>query len=442
MFPQKRRTRLMAAAAVGSLLALTAACSSGDGGGEANDDGTPSGTLNVLTWRTDLVEDGTFDTYVEEFKKKYPEVTDVKVEGVKDYEGTVKTRMNTDDYGDVLAIPGSVTPDQFGDFFEPLGDLAEMSKEYNWLNDKSFEGKSYGIPVVGNVQGILYNKRVWEEAGITEFPTTPPEFLDDLQAIKDKGVAKVAPLYTNYKDGWTLSQWDGWRGAVTADPDALNKMAQTDTPWTDDSDYGVIDGTIFDAVAEGLTEADPTTTDWEGSKRQIGVGDIATMVLGSWAIPQMATAAKDAGADPADIAYMPTPVQVDGKFHTVAGGDYNLGINVHSKNKATARAWIDWFNHDSGYSESQVGLSPLVDGPVPDALKGFMDSVELITMNPAPEGKESLFADIDTASGIVTTDPKYRSQIVDDARSGARTKEQIFDDLNAKWAEGRADAGA
>jgi len=441
MFPQKRRTRLMAAAAVGSLLALTAACSSGDGGGEANDDGTPSGTLNVLTWRTDLVEDGTFDKYVEEFKKKYPEVTDVKVEGVKDYEGTVKTRMNTDDYGDVLAIPGSVTPDQFGDFFEPLGDLAEMSKEYNWLNDKSFEGKSYGIPVVGNVQGILYNKRVWEDAGITEFPTTPQEFLDDLKAIKDNGVA-VAPLYTNYKDGWPLSQWDGWRGAVTADPDALNKMAQTDTPWTDDSDYGVIDGTIYDAVKQGLTEADPTTTDWEGSKRQIGVGDIATMALGSWAIPQMAAAGEAAGADPADIAYMPVPVQVDGKFHTVAGGDYNLGINVHSKNKATARAWIDWFNHDSGYSESQVGLSPLVDGPVPDALKGFMDSVELITMNPAPEGKESLFADIDTASGIVTTDPKYRSQIVDDARSGARTKEQIFDDLNAKWAEGRADAGA
>ena len=71
-----------------------------------------------------------------------------------------------------------------------------------------------------------------------------------------------------------------------------------------------------------------------------------------------------------------------------------------------------------------------------------MDSVELITMNPAPEGKESLFADIDTASGIVTTDPKYRLQIIDDARSGDRTKEQIFDDLNSKWAEGRADAGA
>ncbi len=442
MFPHHRRPRLIALAAAGAVLALTAACSSGGDSddGSANDDGTPSGKISVLTWRTDLVEDGTFDKYVAEFKKKYPEVTDVKVEGVKDYEGTVKTRMNTDDYGDVLAIPGSVTPDQLPDFFEPLGDQAEMEKEYRWLNDKSFEGKSYGIPVVGNVQGILYNKRVWEEAGITEFPTTPQEFLDDLQTIKDKGVAKVAPLYTNYKDSWALSQWDGWRGAVTADPDALNKMTQTDTPWTADSDYGVIDGTIYDAVARKLTEADPTTTDWEGSKRQIGVGDIATMVLGSWAIPQMMAAGEAAGADPADIAYMPVPVQVDGKFHTVAGGDYNLGINVHSKNKATARAWIDWFNHDSGYSESQVGLSPLVDGAVPAALESFMSNVELLTMNAAPAGKESLFADIDTASGIVTTDPKYRLQIIDDARSGSRTKEQIFDDLNGKWAEGRADA--
>lgn len=439
MFPQKRRTRLMAFAAAGSLLALTAACSSGSGDGDdqANDDGTPSGEITVLTWRTDLVEDGTFDTYVEEFKAKYPEVTDVKVEGLTDYEGEVKTRMNTENYGDVLAIPGSVTPDQLGDFFEPLGTQEEVGAEYQWINDKSFEGQSYGIPVVGNVQGFVYNKRVWEEAGITEFPDTPEAFLEALQAIKDNGV-EIAPLYTNYKDGWPLSQWDGWLGAVSADPDWKNKIVESDTPWTEDSDYGVVDGLIYDAVAQGLTEADPTTTNWEESKRLLGTGEVATMVLGSWAIPQMAAAAEAAGASGDDIAYAPTPVKVDGKFHSVAGGDYNLGINVNSENKATARAWIDWFNHESGFSESQAGLSPIIDGPVPAALTSFVEEVELITLNPAPEGKEALFADIDTASGIVTTDPKFRQKNIDDARSGARTKQQIFDDLNAQWAEGRA----
>ncbi|MBO3084905.1 ABC transporter substrate-binding protein [Cellulomonas fengjieae] len=440
MFPQKRGARLVAIAAASSLLALTA-CSGGSGGDdEANDDGTPAGEITVLTWRTDLVEDGTFDEYVEQFKAAYPEVTEVTVEGLTDYEGEVKTRMNTENYGDVLAIPGSVTPDQYADFFEPLGTQEEIGAEYQWINDKSFEGQSYGIPVVGNVQGYVYNKRVWEEAGVTEFPDTPEAFLAALQAIKDNGV-EIAPLYTNYKDGWPLSQWDGWLGAVTADPDWKNKIIESDTPWTPESDYGVVDGLIYDAVAQGLTEADPTTTNWEESKRLLGTGQVATMVLGSWALPQMAAAAEEAGASAEDIAYAPTPVQVDGTFHSVAGGDYNLGINVNSDNKATARAWIDWFNHESGFSESQAGLSPIIDGPVPDALTGFVEQVELITLNPAEEGKESLFADIDTASGIVTTDPKFRQKTIDDARSGARTKEQVFDDLNAQWAEGRSSAG-
>ena len=97
MFPQKRRARVLAAAAATTVLALTAACSGGGGGdGQANDDGEPAGSITVLTWRTDLVQDGTFDEYVEQFKAAYPEVTEVKVEGITDYEGEVKTRMKID----------------------------------------------------------------------------------------------------------------------------------------------------------------------------------------------------------------------------------------------------------------------------------------------------------------------------------------------------------
>lgn len=442
MFLHQRRARLAVASTAVGVLALVGACSSdGAGDDDESQSGEPSGEITVLTWRTDLVEDGTFDEYVETFKAAYPEVTDVKVEGITDYEGEVRTRMNTSNYGDVLAIPGSVTPDQLGQFFEPLGEFDEMSQEYRWIADKTYEGLSYGIPVVGNVQGIVYNTAVWEGAGIEDFPTTPDEFLDDLQTIKDSADG-VVPLYTNYKDAWPLSQWDGARGAVTANPDYVNEMTGMDAPWSDDTDTGVIDGLIYDVVAQGLTEADPTTTNWEESKRLLGTGEVATMVLGSWAIPQMQDAAEAAGGSREDIGYMPFPAQVDGTFHAVAGGDYNLGINVNSENKVTARAWIDWFNNESGFSESQVGLSPRVDGEVPEALASFVDEVELITMNPAPEGKESLFADIDTASGIVTTDPKYRQQIVDDARSGDRTKQQVFDDLNEAWAAGRADVGA
>ena len=60
-------------------------------------------------------------------------------------------------------------------------------------------------------------------------------------------------------------------------------------------------------------------------------------------------------------------------------------------------------------------------------------------MNPAPEGKEALFTDIDTASEIGTDGPEVPP--ADRRRrplaAPTATKEQIFADLNAKWAEGR-----
>ena len=63
---------------------------------------------------------------------------------------------------------------------------------------------------------------------------------------------------------------------------------------------------LYEAVKRGLTEADPTTTDWEGSKPRINNGQIGAMVLGSWAIVQMQAAGDHAD----DIGYMPFPITV------------------------------------------------------------------------------------------------------------------------------------
>lgn len=438
MFPQSRRRQIVAATAIASLIGLTAACSSGDTDAKA-DPTAISGDLTVLTNRTDLVEDGTFDEYAAAFKVKYPDVT-VDFEGITDYEGEVRTRMNTDEYGDVLLIPNTVNPAQFPDFFEPLGDLAELEKTYRFLTEKAFEGVSYGIPIVANTQGIVYNKTVWENAGVTDIPTTSEEFLDALAAIKATG---VIPLYTNYKDGWPVTQWESHRGSISVDPDYQNKMTTSDAPWSGGSDHFVIDSLLWDAVNLGYTEDDPTATDWETSKSLLAAGSISAMPLGSWAISQMQQAVTDVGGDPADIGYLPFPHQTDGKFYATAGGDYNQAINIHSEHKAAARAWIDWFNTESGYAEAQGGLSPLKDGPVPETLVDFETlGVEFVVQNPGAPGKESLLDDIDKQAEIGLFAPEYRQRLIDSARGATdETKEQIFTDLNTRWADARAAIG-
>ncbi|BEP14740.1 extracellular solute-binding protein [Acidothermaceae bacterium B102] len=389
------------------------------------------GDITVLTNRTDIVKT-VFADYAKKFEAIYPNVH-VTFQALTDYEGDVKIRLNTSNYGDVLLIPNSVTPKQLPTFFEPLGTVADLSKKYRFItSEQNYQGKSYGIAITGNANGFVYNKKVWAAAGITADPTTPAEFLTDLNLIKTK--TSAIPLYTNYHDGWPLTQWESNRGGVSADPDAVNKLISNQAPWAAGQEHNTIWGLLYDAVAAKDTEADPTTTDWESSKQLLADGKAATMALGSWAITQFQGKAKD----PADIGYLPFPVQVDGSFHSVISGDYKNAISIHSKHKDAARAWVDWFANDSNYATDQGGVSVLVNGPASKALGDFTaNNVKYIELTPAPAGKESTEADIEKESDVLPFQPTSWQRLVDDARGAKHeTKQQLFDYLDKQWAAG------
>ncbi|MFI5916893.1 ABC transporter substrate-binding protein [Dactylosporangium sp. NPDC051541] len=409
----------------------TAACGADDQA--SGTEGKIGGEITVLTQRTDIVNT-VFRDYKKKFEAKCPGTT-VKFEAITDYEGDVRVRMNTKNYGDVLLIPNSVTADQYANFFEALGTVDELQNKYRFVRSEgSFEGKVYGLSITGNAQGYVFNKKVWTQAGITEPPKTPEEFLAALKAIKDK--TGVIPLYTNYKETWPLGQWEGARGAISGDPDAATKLARDDAPWAAGKEHFVIDSLLYDAVKGGYTEPDPTTTNWEQSKGLLGTGKIATMMLGSWSIVQMQKAA----ANPDDIGYWPSPTQAGGKFHSVIGGDYKQAVNRNSKNKATARAWIDWFDDESDYAVDKGGVPPLKSAPMPKTLADLTAAkVELIEMNPAPKGEEGLVDKIGNTAEVALSDGKYRQRIVDAGRGAKKeSKDQIFADLNKMWSEARA----
>lgn len=414
------------------LLAAGLALAGCGGGGPSGDPNAIAGDIIVLTQRTDIV-DTVFAGYKKKFEAKYPDVH-VTFEAITDYEGEVRIRMNTKDYGDVLLIPGSITADQLPTFFEPLGTVDELKGTYRFVTEQSFEGRNYGRAITGNAQGFVYNKKVWSAAGITQPPATPAEFIAALQAIKAK--TGVTPLYTNYKDGWPLTQWEGNRGAISNDAEAVTKLARDDAPWAPGKEHFIIDSLIYDIVKAGLTEADPTTTNWENSKKLLGDGKIATMMLGSWSIVQMQKAA----ANSDDIGYLPFPVQTGGKFRSVIAGDYKNAININSQHKAAAKAWIDWFADESNYATDEGGIPPLLSGTFPPTLADFKTAgVEYLELTPAPRGEEGRTDRIDKAAEIGLGDPKYRQLLVDAAR-GARqdTKDAIFADLNKRWAGAKA----
>lgn len=414
-------------------LALTLTACAGGSEQPTGDTGEISGDITFLTNRTDLEADGTWDTYVEEFKKEHPDVN-VTVEAITNYADDVRTRMSSPNgYGDVLLIP-EVPADQFPEFFEPLGTVDEMADDYRFVSEKAFGGDVYGIALGGTANGVLYNTEVFEAAGISELPTTHDDFLAALEKIKSG--TEATPYYTNYKDGWPLGgQWTSNIGAITGNPAAQNEMARDDAPWTEGSDIYAIDSLLYDVVAEGLSEADPLTTNWEQSKVDLATGKIGTMVLGSWAISQFQAAAADAGESEDVVGFMAFPSTKDGEQFATIGGDYKLAINKNSSNKAAARAWLDWLVEESGFTETQGMISAVKSAPLPENLSSLEDAgVQLVENEPAPEGDEGLLSSVADASQVDIWGNIYRQQLVDVARGQADgDKDSFFADLNERW---------
>lgn len=402
-----------------------------------------SGTITVLSNRTDLDKDGTLARYSKEFTALNPGVT-VNWETMTDYAGEVATRMNTKEYGDVLLIPPALSQDKYVNFFTPLGTVDDLGKKYQFINEAAFNGTVYGIAVTGNAQGILYNKDVFKAAGITDLPKTPDEFQAVLKAIKEK--TKAIPLYTNYKAGWALTQWNPGQQAFSGDPDYTNiKLPHTDAPFAKDQPLYLTYKLLYDAVKAGYTEKDPTTTDWEKSKSMIATGEIGVMALGSWAISQMQGAAVAAGKDASVIGYMPYPITIKGKQYAGAGGDYKIAINKNSANQDAAKAFVTWFLEKSNFSYDQGGIPPLLNAKLPPAYDAFAKAgVIYVIDSPSKAGEDGLVNNIDKTAeiGFNNGSGVWQSTIVDSGRGQIK---ESFDDLmnaaNAKWAAARKTLG-
>ena len=389
--------------------------------------------LKLISHRTDLIADGTFDNYVAEFQKMYPGIN-IKYEGITDYVGDMTTRLTSNDWGDICMIPTTIPLTELGDYFQVLCQLDEIKDEYNFADNRAFGQDVYGIPSTGNAQGIVYNKAVFEAAGITELPKTPDEFLADLQLIKDK--TDAIPLYTNYAAGWTMTAWDAYiSGGATGDSDWMNiTMPQTKDPFADRGDgtgpYAVYK-ILYDAVSMGLTEDDPTTTDWEGCKPMIYNGEIGCMVLGSWAIVQMQAAGDNAD----DIAYMPFPISVNGTQYASAGADYCFGVNknISDDNKIASMLYIKWMSESSNFAYDQGGVPVLKSQEYPETLKAF-DGIALVADAQAPAEIADLQPNVNQESELsLNADQTHVQRVVEAAINGDESYDDIIADWNEAW---------
>ena len=385
--------------------------------------------------RTDIPDK--LNGYVEEFRKTYPNI-EIEYELITDYAENALLRIGNNDWT-IMGIP-TVDKDELSNYFVPLGDFETLDASYNFMSQWAYEGVCYGLPSTGNANGILYNKRIFAEAGVTELPKTPDEFIAALKLVKEN--TDAIPLYTNYAAGWTMGAWDAYIGvAATGDPTYMQQiLPHAKDPFADQGNqtgpYAVYK-ILYDAVAEGLIEEDYTTTDWEGCKPMLNNGEIATMVLGSWAFTQMRDA--EGGEHPEDVGYMAFPITIDGKQYAPAGPDYCFGINVQASDdeKLASMYYLKWLTHESGFTFAEGGVPINKDGEYPDLYAAF-DGIDMVADTDALEGEATLLSDLNSESELAINaggNTKVQA-IVEHAFNG----DESFDDIMAEWNQAWSDA--
>ncbi|XCP85682.1 ABC transporter substrate-binding protein [Roseburia hominis] len=445
------KKRLLSLGLVAAMVLSLAACGSKDSGSKTETADVPTidklnpedykdlkADIKILTDRTDIV-DTVYKGYADEFHEKYPNIT-VTYEGITDYAESVTMRLTTGDWGDICFIPATVEKSELSEYFIPMGDFNTLDSKYNFVVEKTYDGTVYGIPNGGTAGGIAYNKKVWADAGITELPKTPDEFLADLKLIKEK--TDAIPLYTNFSAGWTMGAWNDYVGiASNADADYKNNiLLHTKDPFTKNDEmsgpYAVF-YTLYEAVANKLVEEDPASSDWESSKGMINNGEIASMVLGSWCVQQF----KDAGENPDDIGYMPFPITVNGVQAAASGGNYAYGINnkASEDNQIAAMIYVKWLLEESSIYDDEGSIPALKGKDLPDSLAEF-DGVELLSDNAAKEGEESLYDDIRNTAEVLSGDYPV-CEVLEAALYGNKSLDDLMGEWNQKWTSAQESFG-
>lgn len=266
----------------------------------------------------------------------------------------------------------------FADYALPLDDMAEEYGYYDKSNEaltsavKGWAGSLKCIPYQGYASGIIYNKAVFEKAGVKE-PATWEEFLDVCEKVKAAGYNPIAldSAYTTLNLGYHLARYIG-QDAVK---DVVNNGKWAETPevakMAEDMEELVSKG-YFSEYAPGA---------FPECENEIGYEETAMIVNASW-IPDEVT--NNTGCD-LEWGMFPYPAVeggVDGTEAMMVGAQ-GMSINKNSKNAQAAfelMMFITTGEWDAKIA-SQTNAIPAdpANGDWPEIIKNFKPAFDQAT---------------------------------------------------------------
>jgi raffinose/stachyose/melibiose transport system substrate-binding protein len=294
----------------------------------------------------------------------------------------------------------------------------------NFKNAFQSDGKTYIYSAGSSVIGAIYNKKVFTDAGVTDLPTTWPEFLAVCEKIKQSG--KV-PIALGAQTQWItqLITYALVPSTVYAkDPDFDKQMADgsasfADSGWADAFEM------YLDLQKRGYFNDNPNGTTFEQATSMVATGEAGMAIQVSAVLPDFRKAATNAD----DLSMFPVPAAdtADGVW-IPAGVVVGLGVSARSKNKDAAKAFIEFLGEQKNINAwaEAVACVPLVQdssSKIDPVLESFLpylkDNKAVPFMDqawPNAEVQPAHFAVVQELLGGKTTIPEALKKLDDTYR--------------------------
>lgn len=301
------------------------------------------------------LEDAHFSKIMDMYMDENPHVK-IEYEGLQDepYKNKIKVYSASNDLPDVIQVWGQPS------FLEPLleaDDLLELNlddyKDYqfapNSLDGFTYNGNLYGLPRNAELFVLYYNKKIFEDNGLTP-PTTTSELFDVAKKLRENG---INPLVTNGRDGWSLPIWfEYFVQRETGTFETMDKALSREMKFTDEPFLKAAEKLYEFSKLGGLADG-TIMADYGTARNMFGQGQAAMYLMGSW------EAALDQDENFPDeftqnVGVIPYPASDDGTggLNDIAawyGGGFS--VTKHSKHPEEAVKFLNYLMHPDNWAK-------------------------------------------------------------------------------------------
>lgn len=423
------------------IMALLAGCGSSNGnteekssanteakqGSSGNEtDSSKPVTINMFTASPEYTQ--AFNAYIEEYKKVKPNVT-INLEIMQsDYNTVLKSKIAAGSTPDVFQTTAGGDIDTFAEYSADLTNepLAAAMTDAVRANMSSSDGKVLGLPVKGNLFTLIYNKKLFADAGITTPPKTTAELNEAIKKLEAKG---ITPFANAYKEWWVWKHiFQHFVDAAAVDSgqsakDLVNAFIEGKTTFKDhpvlyNNFFNFVDTTVAHGTSKPLErDSNAEVSDFASGKAAIMTGK------GAWDEEAIKKIAPDfqLGIMGYPVSDKPEQAQI------ITGADQALRIN---KDSAVVKETIEFFNwlYTSDYGKSWFSsvakvIPPIKDAPLPD-LDMPKEMNEML--------KTGKSGDLSVNYSLDTFHQKF-GELMQSYIGKTKTKDQVIEEIQQAW---------